>query len=304
MTEPNWALARKRHNLERRARIIQMIRAFFIEAGYLEVETPLLIPANAPEVHIDAVAAAGGYLQTSPELCMKRLLAAGYQRIFQISHGWRAGERGRYHLPEFTLLEWYRSDADYRDLMLDCEALLRHLCPSGFLDWQGRRVVVAGSWPRIDVAAAFDAYASLPLAQALAEDRFEELLTAEVEPRLGFEQPVILCDYPASLAALARLSPDRPEIAERFELYIAGLELANAFSELTDPRQQADRFAADEQARRALGKPPYPVPARFLAELHQLSPAAGIALGLDRLVMLLCDAQKLDEVVTFTPEEL
>jgi elongation factor P--(R)-beta-lysine ligase len=304
VTEPNWALARKRQNLEQRARIMQMIRAFFVAQGYLEVETPLLIPGNAPEVHIDAVPAAGGFLQTSPELCMKRLLAAGYPKIFQISHCWRQGERGARHLPEFSMLEWYQAGADYRTLMSECEALLQYLCPAGALTWQGQRIALAGPWPRLGVTAAFERYASLSLDQALQQERYEELLTEEVEPQLGLRQPVFLLDYPAGMAALARLAPDNPEVAERFELYLAGLELANAFSELTDPDEQARRFAADEQTRRKLGQQPYPSADKFLAELRQLPAAAGIALGLDRLAMLLCNAGTIDAVVAFTPEDL
>jgi len=304
VTEPNWALARKRQNLEQRARITQVIRAFFNDSGYLEVETPLLIPGNAPEVHIDAVPATGGFLQTSPELCMKRLLAAGYPKIFQISHCWRQAERGSRHLPEFSMLEWYQPAADYRILMDECERLLQALCPSSLLSWQGQTVDLTGPWERLTVAEAFARFAPLNLEDALRQGCFDELLAAEVEPKLGLQQPVFLTEYPASLAALARLSPENPAVAERFELYVAGLELANAFSELIDPIEQAERFAEDESTRRKLGKPAYPVPVKFLAELPNMPAAAGIALGLDRLVMLLCDAEKIDEVVTFTPEEL
>jgi len=304
VTEPNWALARKRQNLEQRARITQVIRAFFIDSGYLEVETPLLIPCNAPEVHIDAVATGSGFLQTSPELCMKRLLAAGYPKIFQISHCWRQAERGSRHLPEFSMLEWYQPAADYRILMDECERLLQALCPSSLLSWQGQTVDLTGPWERLTVAEAFARFAPLNLEDALRQDRFDELLAEEIEPNLGLRQPVFLTEYPASLAALARLSPENPAVAERFELYVAGLELANAFSELIDPIEQAERFAEDESTRRKLGKPAYPVPVKFLAELPNMPAAAGIALGLDRLVMLLCDAEKIDEVVTFTPEEL
>lgn len=300
----NWQLAKRRPALEARARIVQAVRAFFIDQDFLEVETPQRIPVNAPELHIDAVRSGAWFLHTSPELCMKRLLAAGYPRLFQICHVWREAERGSRHLPEFTMLEWYRSDADYLNLMDDCEALLRSLVPSGVLKVRGVAIDLAGPWQRMTVADAFALYASLPLAPALAANRFDEILSCEVEPRLGQDCPTFLYDYPAHLAALARRKAAAPELAERFELYIAGIEVANAFSELTDPVEQRQRFTADEAARRAQGKEPLPLPERFLTELDNLPPSAGIALGLDRLVMLLTGVATIDAVVAFPPEEL
>lgn len=302
--EVNWRLAQRRTALIKRARIVQTIRAFFIGEDFLEVETPQRIPVNAPELYIDAVRSGAWSLHTSPELCMKRLLAAGYPRIFQICRVWREAERGSRHLPEFTLLEWYRTAADYLTLMDDCEALLRALLPSGTLTVQGAAIDLTGPWQRLTVAAAFAAYATLPLAQALAEDRFDEILSREVEPHLGKKQPTFLYDYPVQLAALARRKGADPALAERFELYIAGVEIANAFSELTDPVEQRQRFNAEEAARRAQGKEPLPFPEKFLAELVNLPPAAGIALGVDRLVMLLIGAATIDAVVAFPPEEL
>ncbi len=303
MTEQNWALARKQQNLEKRARILQQVRAFFVGRGLLEMETPHCIPANAPELHIDAVEVDAAVLQTSPELAMKRLLAAGYPDLFQLCRVWRGGERGGRHLPEFTLLEWYRRDADYTQLMSDCEALLAHLVSSGRLTWQGTAIDLTPPWPRLCVAEAFARHASCSIDEALATGRFEEVLTAEVEPRLG-PAPLFLVDYPAPLAALARLKPGDPTVAERCELYLGGLELANGFSELTDPVEQRARFAADEAARRAAGKPPRPLPEPYLADLATLPPCAGIALGIDRLVMLLTDTADIGEVVAFTPEQL
>ncbi|PKN12561.1 MAG: EF-P lysine aminoacylase GenX [Deltaproteobacteria bacterium HGW-Deltaproteobacteria-4] len=300
----NWQLAKRRPALEARARIVQTIRAFFIDQDFLEVETPQRIPVNAPELHIDAVRSGSWFLHTSPELCMKRLLAAGYPRLFQICRVWREGERGGRHLPEFTMLEWYRSDADYLDLMDDCEALLRALVPSRVLKVRGTAIDLSPAWERLTVADAFAAYAPLSLAQALAADRFDEILTSAVEPRLGQGRPTFLYDYPAQLAALARRKANQLDLAERFELYIAGIEIANAFSELTDPDEQRQRLASDESARRALGKTPLPLPEPFLAELTHLPPSAGIALGVDRLVMLLIGAASLDAVVAFPPEEL
>jgi len=304
MSEPNWALARKQQALAERARIIQLTRGFFIERGYLEVETPHRVPANAPEPHIDPVASGSWALHTSPELAMKRLLAAGFGQLFQICRVWRDGERGQYHLPEFTLLEWYRSGVDYHALMTECMELLATLAPQGKLSRQGRIIDLAMPWPQLSVGEAFARYASQSLDEALAGDCFEELLTTEVEPHLGKGRPLFLTEYPASLAALARTKPGDPKLAERFELYIDGLELANAFSELTNPQEQRRRFEADEASRRAAGKPPYPLPEKFLVELGSMPAAAGIALGLDRLIMLLTDSVRIDDVVGFTPGDL
>lgn len=302
--EPNWQLARKRTVLEQRARIIQQIRAFFIERDFLEVETPQRIPANAPEAHIDAVAADGWFLQTSPELCMKRLLAAGYPQLFQICRCWRAGEQGRYHLPEYSMLEWYRTDCDYRQLMADCHDLLLTLCPSGTVRYQGREIDLTPPWPELTVDEAFCRYAEQSLEQALAADDFERTLTEEIEPAFPVGRPLLLTEYPVEEAALARKKPSDPGVVERFELYIGGLELVNAFSELNDPDEQKQRFQAEESRRRQAGKPPYPDAEAFLRELATMPQAAGIALGIDRLIMLLLDASDIAAVTSFTPQEL
>ena len=304
MSEPNWALSRKRQTLTERARIIQNIRSFFIDRGYLEVETPHRIPANAPEPHIDAVASGSCALHTSPELAMKRMLAAGYEQLFQICRVWRDGERGQFHLPEFTLLEWYRSGIDYNALMNECMELLFVLVPEGKLYREGRTIELAMPWQKLTVAEAFTQYASMDLNQALATNCFEEILTDEVEPHLGKERPTFLTEYPSSLAALARTKPGEPQVAERFELYLDGLELANAFSELTDTEEQRRRFEEDEALRRSAGKTPYPLPEKFLAELATMPEAAGIALGLDRLIMLITETEKIDDVVAFGPDDL
>ncbi len=281
---------------------------FFLDQDFLEVETPLRIPAPAPESHIDAVASEEWFLQTSPELCMKRLLAAGYPRIFQICKCFRAGERGDRHLPEFTMLEWYREGTDYRTLMDDCEALIplvaRELGFGGIISRQGREIRLEIPWERITVREAFGRYATMTAAEALRTDRFDEILACEVEPRLGMESPVFLYEYPVELGALARVKEGDPGIAERFELYCAGLELANAFSELTDAGEQRRRFEEAFRDRRRNGSPLYPMPERFLDALPQMSPSAGIALGVDRLAMLFADKDRIDEVVAFTPESL
>ncbi|MDW7710593.1 MAG: EF-P lysine aminoacylase EpmA [Deferrisomatales bacterium] len=283
-------------NLELRARILQGIRAFFAGRGFLEVETPHRIPANAPEPHIDAVPSGDWYLHTSPELAMKRLLGAGCPRIFQVCRCWREGERGKRHLPEFTMLEWYRAGEDYRALMEDCEGLLPAL---GFSDGGER------PWSRVTVTEAFGRWAGTTPEEALEAGTFDELVALRVEPGLaGLGTPVFLVDYPSACASLARRKPGRPGLAERFELYAGGLELANGFSELTDPVEQRTRFEADRESRREAGRDPYPMPEPFLRGLARVPPSAGIALGVDRLVMLLVGADTIDEVVALVPEEL
>jgi len=296
--------------LRLRARLIQAARCFFLEDGFLEVETPVLIPGPAPETHIDAVPADGGFLQTSPELCMKRLLADGFDRIFQICKCFRRGERGRLHLPEFTMLEWYRLDADYRRLMTDCEELVGAVAEafdSGpVLRYEGWSIDLTPPWERLTVAEAFTRHSPVPLEEALAADRFDEILVCHIEPRLGVARPVFLCDYPAALGSLSRLKPADPRWAERVELYIGGLELANGFSELTDAGEQCRRFREEASVRLRAGKDAYPAPERFLRDLEKLAgrEAAGIALGIDRLVMLFTGRICVDDIVAFTPEDL
>lgn len=272
------------------------------------METPFLIPAPAPETHIDALPAGSGFLHTSPELCMKRLLCAGYPKIFQICHCFRQAERGSLHLPEFTLLEWYQAYKDYRDLMDECEELFvfinRELGRGEELIFQGQTISLQKPWERLTVSAAFKQYTDLDLATALAQDCFDELMVTRIEPCLGKNRPTFLKDFPASRAALARLNKKNPGTAERFELYLAGLELANAFSELNDAAEQAQRFKKEQAQRAALHKTVYPWPQKFIEALPDMPPAAGIALGVDRLVMLFADQLQIDAVVTFTPEEL
>lgn len=304
----SWKLASRYDALRLRARVIRAVRRFFDERDFLEVETPLLIPAPAPEEHIDAVVAGDRFLQTSPELCMKRLLAAGYRKVYQICKCFRKGERGDRHLPEFTMLEWYRADVDYRDLMNDCEDLFAviagELGIDSLVSSGGGQIVLKKPWERITVEDAFILHAGMRASEALQKGCFEELLTAAVEPRLGLETPVFLYDYPREQAALARLKEGAQGVAERFELYIDGIEVANAFSELTDPVEQRQRF--EEAARRRMGQGhlAYPLPEPFLEALSQMPPSAGIALGVDRLAMLFAGKRLIDDVVAFTPEML
>lgn len=298
MADINWALARKKEILTERARIIQAIRVFFIERNFLEIETPHRIRVNAPELHIDAVPSAGGWLQTSPELAMKRLIAAGFGNIFQVCRVWRGNEKGTRHLPEFTMLEWYRPGADYHQLMDDCQDLLRHLLPDGRFTYRGTTIDLQEPWTKLTVKDAFVKYAKISTEEAIARNCFEEILVRDIEPALGMD-PVFLTEYPSPLAALARTKPADPTVAERCELYLGGLELANGFSELTDPVEQRRRFEREEAERRAAGKTPCPLPEEFLGEISQMPETAGIAFGIDRLIMLLTDAKSLDEVVAF-----
>ena len=301
-------LAGRRTALLARAQIVQQIRKFFIEGGYLEVETPLRIPAPPPESHIDAVAADGWFLHTSPELCMKRLLAAGFDRVFQICRCWRSGERGAFHLPEFTMLEWYRSETDYLELMDDCEELVRSVVSglgwNGRIAYRGRALDINGAWERISVREAYRRFGGISMEQAMAEDCFDEVMVNAIEPMLGLDRPVFIYDYPAERGALARLKNGDPSVAERFELYIGGVEIANAFSELIDADEQRARFVQEASFRESAGKVPYPSPEKFLEELSQMPPSAGIALGVDRLVMVLLGKEAIDDIVAFTPEEL
>jgi lysyl-tRNA synthetase class 2 len=302
------SLKKRKKALTTRAEMIRAIRRFFTDRDYLEIETPLRVPTLAPESHIDAIPADGWFLHTSPELCMKRLLASGFHRIFQISHCFRKGERGRLHIDEFTLLEWYRAEIDYLDMMDECEDLFLFVAGElGFaktINYQGRVIDLTKPWERISVREAFQEYSSLSPEEAIHEGCFDEIMVAEIEPNLGKKNPTFLYDYPLSLGSLARKKKKDPSVAERFEIYMAGLELANAFSELTDTEEQRKRFHKEEEFRRSSGKNAYPVPEKFLNALSNMPESSGIALGVDRLAMIFTGSASIDEVVAFTPEDL
>lgn len=295
-------------NLKRRARIISLTREFFNSNGYLEVETPVRIPVPLPEAHIEPFESEGWVLQPSPELCMKRLLACGCERIFQVCKCFRKGERGGRHLPEMTMLEWYAVGETYADLMQRTEELLLHIARGlgmgETLNYRGQRVDLRPPWPRLTVAEAFARHASVSMQAALDQGRFDEVVGLEIETHFGLDRPVFICDYPAACGALARLKPGDPGVAERFELYIGGLELCNGFSELTDPIEQRRRFAFELAKKSSGGGTRRALPEKFLDALESLPPCAGNALGIDRLVMVFTDATRIDEVVAFTPEDL
>ena len=327
--------AARRPLLRRRGEILAAIRAWFAEQGFAEVETPALAASPGIEPYLNAFAteiqgARGGrgtlYLHTSPEYAMKKLLVAGETRIYQLARCYRNQERGATHHPEFTMLEWYRAGAGYRDIMRDCEGLLRATSgDAGVYRWKGATGDPRLAWDYLSVAEAFQRHAGIDLlatapdplkpdaARLAAEarrigvaprdadtwdDLFFRVFLERIEPKLGRPAPTILYDYPVSMAALSRVKPGNPRLAERFELYVAGLELANAFGELTDAAEQRRRFLADQEKRRAMTGSAYPIDRDFLAALeHGMPPAAGIALGVDRLVMLATGAADIEDVL-------
>jgi elongation factor P--(R)-beta-lysine ligase len=257
------ALRALRRVLDLRAQLTDAIRRFFRERGFLEVDTPVLLPANAPETNIDATPAGTGWLRTSPELAMKRLLAAGVENLFQLGPCFRDGEHGRWHHPEFTLLEWYRANAGYLEILADTKALLAFLATElrGATDftWQGKPLSFAQElWEKHTVSQAFIQHAGWDPATTFDPDRFDLDLVTRVEPALPADRPVVLIDYPAPLAALARKKPADPYRAERWELYLGGVEIANAYSELTDPAEQRARF--EKPTLPVYGAAPNPTP--------------------------------------------
>lgn len=298
-------------HLRTRAAVLRAIRSFFDGRGFLEVETPLAVPSPGLDVHLDALEVLGlperRWLATSPEYQMKRLLVAGLPRIYQISKCFRRGELGAHHEPEFTMLEWYRADAGAADVIRDTEELVAFVCaeirgshelPSG--------VNVTPPWARLSVAEAFERFARVAVHDVLPdEERFYRLLVDAVEPRLPELGPVFLERWPASMASLARLCEDDPRWAERFEAYVGGLELCNGFDELTDPREQRARFAADQRIREERGLEVVPLDERFLEALERgLPPSGGNALGVDRLVMLVTGAERIEDVLAFPQSRL
>ena len=300
----SWAV------LGQRAVLLRGIRHFFEERGFLEVETPLVVPSPGTEVHLAPTAVQQtdrpgaepkpAFLITSPEYHMKRLLAAGSPPIFQLCKTFRDGERGVHHRPEFTMLEWYRPWSTLETILEDCEALIRSVFKTGTLSYQGMQIELTGSWPRLSFLTLLRERASIAAPEKLSSEEQLAAFVAHVEPSLGTERPEFVVDYPLSMASLARPSPSDPTVAERSELYIAGLEIANAFGELVDPQAQRQRCEADNIKRRELQLPELPLDEDFLGALEQgLPPSGGIALGVDRLAMLYTDKACIDEVVCF-----
>jgi elongation factor P--(R)-beta-lysine ligase len=324
---------KKRDFLVLRARIISALRAFFDQRGFVAVETPALQICPTMDAHIhgfrtefkgvDMKHLKNLYLHTSPEFDMKKLLVAGMPQIYQLCHVFRNGENTRLHSPEFSLLEWYRAGTDYTAMMQDCVDILRFVAvEAGFSRYSfgGKACDPFGEWRRISVAEAFLEYAEIDLDSCLDDkilfsiklteqgirvietdqwdDMFHAVMAEKIEPFLGIDTPCILYDYPASMAALSRRKPCDPRYAERFELYVCGVELANAFSELTDAAEQRARYETEMQAKQALYGETYPIDEEFLNALEFGMPeSSGIALGADRLVMLATGAEHISQVL-------
>ncbi len=300
--------------LVQRAAVLRKVRAFFEERRFLEVETPTLLPSPGLDVHLAAfeVDTARGqrFLSTSPEYQMKRLLSYGHARIYQIAKAYRRDELGERHSPEFTMLEFYRCPGSVDEVMKDTEELVAAVS-SGSVTLGDRRIDTSVPFARMTVCEAFQAFAGVERRETLAwaetdEDRFFDHLVNTVEPALArLGHAVFLTEYPTSQASLARKKPGDTEVAERFELYVAGMELCNGFGELTDPMEQRARFAKDQATRRARGLPVYPVDERFLLALESgLPDCAGNAVGLDRLVALSCGTMAIGQVMAFGDDEL
>jgi lysyl-tRNA synthetase class 2 len=308
-----------------RVALYDALRRYFRDAGFDEVETPLMVPAPGMEPHIQAfetpyVPDLGGkprtlYLHTSPEYAMKRLLAEGSGPIFQVCKVFRNGEVSRTHNPEFTMLEFYRPHADYHSIMADVELALARadeaLGADGFFRrLPFERITVRDAVLRetgIDLRQNPDAPSLTKAARNLGvritaedfESVFFQLFLERVEPKLGMDRPTFLTEYPASMASLSRLKPGDPSVAERFELYAHGLELANGFSELTEPVEQRQRLMEEQTLRKSLGRAVYPLDEPFLQAVGKMPPSAGVAVGLDRVLMLLLGVDTIDEVLLF-----
>ena len=331
----NWWLPhnfeQKKTNLQIRMQIIKSVRSFFEEQGFWEVDTPSLQTMPCADMHIhgfqteyfgpDLKKQRDYYLHTSPEFEMKKLLVAGCPKIYQICKVFRNAENTKLHSPEFTMLEWYRGGADYKDIMRDCINLVRQASENinlkrfMFDEFSSDPFL---EWDIISVADSFEKYAKIPLvieslkgfaeaAESIGvrvaetdkwDDVFHAVMAEKIEPNLGIGAPTILCDYPASMACLSKKKADDSRYAERFELYICGVEIANAFTELTDAKEQRGRFVQEMNDKKELYGISYPLDEDFLEALeHGMPEAGGIALGLDRLIMLACGASNIEDVL-------
>lgn len=328
-----------------RSETLKAIREFFETQSFLEVDTPVIVPYPDPEPTFDLFSTDlktqcgtnfKGYLTTSPEFYMKRIIAEGISNIFQLTKSFRNGEtNSSKHNPEFTILEWYRANVDYEKIMEDVEKLLLHIVNSlqktgiisgkkGCFEYAGKVFDFNKPWKKISVTEAFETYAGINedvllnanrfikacedkgynIENATFQELFDQVFLNEIEPQLGKNEPTFLYDYLASQAALARKKPSDDRYAERFEFYIAGIELGNAFSELTDVKEQKARFLAQNKERVSLGKTDVGIDEPFLEAVAKMPPTAGIAVGVDRLLLLFMDSEDLRDVILFPADEI
>ncbi len=299
--------------LDARARVLRDVHAFFESRGFMHVDTPSIVPSPGMDTHlatfaVDIPKRGRHWLATSPEYQMKRVLA-DHARIYQVCRAYRRDEEGHLHNPEFSILEWYRADASVSDVMQDTEQLVARVT-GGSIRVHDARITTTPPFLRLSVRDAFERFADVQGPDMLTmasmdEERFFRLLIDRVEPGIAsLQRPVFLVDYPACMASLARKKLGDEAVAERFELYLAGVELCNGFGELVDAAEQRARFEADQRLRGERGQDVYPIDDKLLDALARLPPSAGNALGIDRLAMLACGAASIGEVMSFTLGEL
>ena len=295
-------LSAKIDALTYRAKVLSSVRRYFDHSDFVEVETPVAVLAPAAEEYIECPRAGDFFLRSSPELQMKRLLCAGMEKIYQIGPCFRAGENGRLHRSEFSMLEWYMAGSSYMDLLDFTRGMVRtvahELNGSGILHFRGQTVDLDADWEIIPVREAFRKFAG-ESADKLAEEEglFELVLTDRVEPNLPRDRPCVMIDYPIRFGAFARAKQEDPTLAERWELYIGGVELSNTYGELCDPQIQRQRFHDFAETRKRNNLAEYPEPTAFLEAMDEgMRDSAGSAMGFDRLVMLLAGADTIQDV--------
>lgn len=326
--------------LHKRERIIDEIRAFFKADGFLEIDSPLMVksPGMEPYLEVFETTLIDGeqnkqraFLLTSPEYALKKLLVAGIPKLFSICKSFRNGEGlSHKHNPEFSIMEWYRTNADYTDIMQDCENLFAHLATKlgteNTWEYQGKKYELTTPWERISVATAFEKYCGIDIDTMLDEQKikaagiqrgfqvsenttweqmYNQFFLNDIEPHLGVDRPTIIYDFPASQASLSKKKATDPRFAERFEFYVAGIEMGNAFSELTDAQEQLKRFEIERAERQMLGKTMYDIDMDYIEAIKTgLPPTGGIAVGIDRIVMFFANARTIQDVLVFPATEL
>ena len=280
--------------LKTRAKIASAIRSFFENQNFVEIETPVKTPAPLPEQNVDAIKCGDVFLATSPEPYMKRLIAGGFDKIFQITKCFRNGETGDKHNVEFSMLEWYRKDADYLNLIDDAKNLLNFICHK-----IGHHKIFS-DWEIISLDNAWEKFTNTHLDDIPDGFEFDKSMVEKIEPGLNYNVPVVITDFPACFSPMCKQKIDNPYRAERLEIYFKGIELGNGCTEQIDKNIQIKRLREEQLARKQMGKDVYPWPNEFVDSLDNMPPAAGMALGIDRLIMILCGADKIEDVIAFT----